>query len=49
MTITLYYMGESPPCNIVLIVLDLLKIPYEKKLVDLSRGEHLTGDLPKVI
>lgn len=48
MTITLYYMAESPPCNIVLITLDLLKIDYEKKSVDLSRGEHLTGDLVKV-
>lgn len=48
MTITLYFMGESPPCNIVLITLDLLKIEYEKKVVDLSRGEQYTGDLPKV-
>ena len=49
MTITLYYMGESPPCNVVLITLDLLKISYEKKVIDLSKGEHLTGDLVKVI
>lgn len=48
MTITLYYMQESPPCNIVLITLELLKINYEKKSVDLSKGEHLTGDLKKV-
>lgn len=48
MAITLYYMQESPPCNSVLITLDLLKINYEKKSIDLSKGEHLTGDLKKV-
>lgn len=42
-------MLESPPCNTVLLTLDLLKINYEKKSVDLSKGEHLTGDLKKVI
>lgn len=46
--IVLYYMAESPPCNIVLITLDLLKIDYEKKSVDLSKGEQSTDEILKV-
>lgn len=41
-------MLESPPCNSVLMTLELLKINYDKQSVDLSKGEHLTGDLRKV-
>ena len=44
----LYYMFQSPPCRVVMMVLDMLNLKYEAVVVDLLKGEGKTPEYLKV-
>ncbi len=48
MTLTLYYDPLSSPCRAVVNLLELAKIPYEKKLVNFFKGETKTPEYLKI-
>ena len=42
----LYYMFQSPPCRVVMMVLDMLNLKYEAVVVDVQKGE---GKIPEYL
>lgn len=48
MSIDLYYMPFSGPCNSVIATAKQLGIKLNLKLTDLMKGEHLTPEFLKV-
>ena len=48
MTLTIYYDPLSSPCRTVLALLNLAKIPYEKKHVSVFKGETKTPEYLKI-
>ena len=45
----LYYMFQSPPCRVVMMVLDMLKLKYEAVVIDLLKGQGKTPEYLEVL
>uniref|UniRef100_A0A1I8PRH8 Glutathione S-transferase 1-1 n=1 Tax=Stomoxys calcitrans TaxID=35570 RepID=A0A1I8PRH8_STOCA len=43
-----YYMAESAPCRSILMTAKALNISLNKKILDLSKGEHLKPEFLKI-